>query len=64
MYGIYVTVDLQTRARCTLDNLRCRVACAAARFQPRLACFRQRIGGSDESISLSQILSGVKDLTQ
>ena len=50
--------------RCSLHNLRYRVARAADRFQTRLACLRQGIGRSDESISLSQTLSDVTDLTR
>ena len=44
-------------------QLRYRVASAAARFQPELACFRQGLDRSGETISLSQILSDVKDMT-
>ncbi len=45
-------------------DLRYRVACAAASFQPEFACFRQGLDRSDKTISLSQILPDVKDETQ
>jgi len=64
MYSVWMSVDLQTRGRCSLDNLRYRVAIAAARFQPEVACLRQGLDRSDEIISLSQILSDVKDMTR
>jgi len=64
MYSVWMSVDLQTRGRCSLDNLRYRVASAAARVQPELACLRQGLDRSDETVSLSQILSDVKDMTR
>ena len=57
-------VDVVDWGQMRLDNLGNRVAGAAARFQPRPDCFRQDVGRSDKSVSLSQILSDVKDLTR
>ena len=64
MYSVWMSVDLQTRGRCSLDNLRYRAASAAARFQPELACLRQGLDRSDETVSVSQILSDGKNMTR
>jgi len=64
MLSVWISVNLQTRGRCSLHYLRYRVAGAAASFQPEFAWFRQGLDRSDETISLSQILSDVKDITR
>ncbi len=64
MYSVWMSVDLQTRGRCSLDNLRYRAASAAARLQPELACLRQGLDRSDETVSVSQILSDGKNMTR
>ena len=60
MLSVWISVNLQTRGRCSLHYLRYRVAGAAASFQPEFACFRQSLDRSDAT---SQILSDVKDQT-
>ena len=64
MYSVWMSVDLQTRGRCGFDNLRYRAASAAARLQPELACLRQGLDRSDETVSVSQILSDGKNMTR